>query len=105
HERQRYTADRVGLRAVGACEPRQVREEAALSIPSQVRDQPGPYSFFVSSAIRNSGRRLTSSYMRPTYWPRMPRKTSCAPPSSSTAAVTDVQPCTARSVKTFTAST
>ena len=33
---------RVGLRAVGACEPRQIREEAALSIPSQVCGPPGP---------------------------------------------------------------
>ena len=31
----------AGLRAVGACEPRQIREEAALSIPSQVRGPPG----------------------------------------------------------------
>src|SRR5207247_7974344 len=35
------TLTAAGLRTVGACEPRQIREEAALSIPSQVCGQPG----------------------------------------------------------------
>ncbi len=42
--RQRYTCPRVGLRTVGACEPRQIRKEAALSIPFQVCGSPGPSS-------------------------------------------------------------
>ncbi len=33
---------RAGTRAVGACEPRQIREEAALSNPSQAHGAPGP---------------------------------------------------------------
>ncbi|HZR95120.1 MAG TPA: hypothetical protein VFA56_05460 [Gaiellaceae bacterium] len=59
----------------------------------------------MSSATRKSGRRFTSSYMRPMYCPITPRKMSCAPPSTSTAAVTDVQPAIAWFVKTRTAST
>ena len=34
---------RAGLRTVGACEPRQIRKEAALSIPFQVCGSPGPF--------------------------------------------------------------
>ena len=41
--RRRYTCPRVGLRTVGACEPRQIRKEAALSIPFQVCGSPGPF--------------------------------------------------------------
>src|SRR5581483_2795320 len=67
----------------------------AHRVHDRSRRRPGQESR-VSSAIRNNGLRFTSSYMRPTYWPRMPRKTSCAPPSTSTAAVTEVQPCTVR---------
>ena len=50
HERQRYTAARAGLRAVGACEPRQIRKEAALSIPSQVCGSARPLGSAVSRA-------------------------------------------------------
>src|SRR2546429_2446732 len=39
------TLPAAGLRAVVACDPRQIREEAALSIPSQVCGQPGISSF------------------------------------------------------------
>jgi DNA polymerase III subunit gamma/tau len=52
HEAQSYTPPRVGLRAVGACEPRQIRKEAALSIPFQVRGQPGPYDRFMAALYR-----------------------------------------------------
>jgi DNA polymerase III subunit gamma/tau len=37
---------------VGACEPRQIREEAALSSPSQVCGSPGPYDRFVAALYR-----------------------------------------------------
>jgi DNA polymerase-3 subunit gamma/tau len=37
---------------VGACEPRQIREEAALSSPSQVCDAPGPYDRLVAALYR-----------------------------------------------------
>jgi len=52
HEAQSYTPPRVGLRAVGACEPRQIRKEAALSIPFQVRGQPGPYDRSMAALYR-----------------------------------------------------
>ena len=52
HERQSYTPPRVGLRAVEACEPRQIRKEAALSIPFQVRGQPGPYDRSMAALYR-----------------------------------------------------
>jgi len=52
HERQSYTPARVGLRAVEACEPRQIRKEAALSIPFQVRGQPGPYDRSMAALYR-----------------------------------------------------
>jgi DNA polymerase III subunit gamma/tau len=37
---------------VGACEPRQIREEAALSSPSQVCGAPGPYDRLVAALYR-----------------------------------------------------
>jgi DNA polymerase-3 subunit gamma/tau len=37
---------------VGACEPRQIREEAALSSPSQVHGVPGPYDRLVAALYR-----------------------------------------------------
>jgi DNA polymerase III subunit gamma/tau len=37
---------------VGACEPRQIREEAALSSPSQVCGVPGPYDRLVAALYR-----------------------------------------------------
>jgi DNA polymerase III subunit gamma/tau len=37
---------------VGACEPRQIREEAALSSPSQVCGSPGPYDRHVAALYR-----------------------------------------------------
>jgi DNA polymerase III subunit gamma/tau len=37
---------------VGACEPRQIREEAALSSPSQVHGVPGPYDRPVAALYR-----------------------------------------------------
>src|SRR5581483_1088836 len=52
HEAQSYTPARVGLRAVGACEPRQIRKEAALSIPFQVLGQPGPYDRSMAALYR-----------------------------------------------------
>src|SRR5215831_8102885 len=42
HEARGYTGRRARPRAVGACEPRQIREEAALSSYSQVCDRSGP---------------------------------------------------------------
>ena len=47
---------RVGLRAVGACEPRQIREEAALSDPSQVCGQPGPLRLTPDALVDRVGR-------------------------------------------------
>ena len=37
---------------MGACEPRQIREEAALSSPSQVCGSPGPYDRLVAALYR-----------------------------------------------------
>ncbi|MCW2976524.1 MAG: hypothetical protein JWM06_1805 [Actinomycetia bacterium] len=51
---QSYTSARVGLRTVGACEPRQIRKEAALSIPFQVCGSPGPFLSKVGFVTRGS---------------------------------------------------
>ena len=61
HEARGYTGRRARPRAVGACEPRQIREEAALSSPSQVCGSPGPFARFARSAFGSAFRSLDAS--------------------------------------------